>query len=183
MREEVRGEILNVLEEALDALEKREYAKLKGISNHTIHTASIYQDEDSISVAVILYSLYKVIQRCEEGDERICVELQGELRKAYDSLDNDDDKSYRKEIKHLLKALAKHDQRFEMFIEDVVAQANVKKGSKLYEHGISLGRAAELLGISEWELMEYIGNTTIADFKKERIPILDRIETARRLFT
>jgi len=85
-------------------------------------------------------------------------------------------------VKHLIKALAKHDARFEMFIEDVIEQANVKKGSKLYEHGISIGRAAEILGISEWELMEYIGKTTIADFKKEKIDILERMEFAGSLF-
>ena len=36
-------------------------------------------------------------------------------------------------------------------------KASINKASRIYEHGISLGKTAQLLGITQWELTEYTG--------------------------
>ena len=66
--------------------------------------------------------------------------------------------------------------------EDMIKEA-IKKGSKFYEYGISIGRISELLGISKWDLLNYIGNTTIADISiNKTIPIEKRIEITKKVF-
>ena len=54
MKEEVISNNLRVLEESFKAILKEDPKKLRDLSNQTIHYASIYQDPDSISVAVII---------------------------------------------------------------------------------------------------------------------------------
>ena len=49
------------------------------------------------------------------------------------------------------------------YIEEVLRKASINKASKIYEHGLSMGKTAKLLGISEWELAEYTGQTRMAD--------------------
>jgi len=54
----------------------------------------------------------------------------------------------------------------------------------LYEHGLSIGKTAELLGINKWELMEYAGRTGISDVQENiTISMKDRIKFVRGLFT
>ena len=89
--------------------------------------------------------------------------------------------SYRKVIKKLFKFISTIDTKLKLYIEEVINQAEIKKGSKLYAHGISLGRAAEILGISQWELMFYIGKTKLTDVKGG-VKVKERLNYARSLF-
>jgi predicted transcriptional regulator len=61
------------------------------------------------------------------------------------------------------KTLSSLSVNLKPYIEEVMRKASINKASKIYEHGISLGQTANLLGISQWELSEYTGQTSIAD--------------------
>ena len=79
-------------------------------------------------------------------------------------------------IRNILKHIGRIDDKLKLYIDDVLDKAKIVKGSTLYEHGVSIGRAAELLGISQWELMSYVGKTKIIDrYKEEVIPTNTRI--------
>ena len=51
------------------------------------------------------------------------------------------------------------------YIHEVLRKASINKASKIHEHGISLGQTANLLGITQWELSEYVGRKEITDRK------------------
>jgi hypothetical protein len=181
MNEVIKKDILEIIAGILGIFEKGEHGdvlELSRLSDRTIHDASIFQDEDSIGMAVVAYSLSKIYMRKKSID----VVVVAGLRKAHDLLLDDDYDDYRKKIKEILKRIADEDKKIGLYIQEVVSQAEVKKGSRIYEHGISLARAAEILGISQWELSSYVGNTTISDEDLERIPVKKRIEFTRKLF-
>ena len=69
-----------------------------------------------------------------------------------------------------------------LYIEQVINQAEVRKGSELYKHGLSIARVCELMGVSHWELMSYVGKTKIADYGTETFDIRKRIDFVRSLF-
>ncbi len=60
---EEKEHVLNVLKKARLALKSDDYIEVKNLSNRVIHSASINQDPDSISLAVVIYSLSKIIER------------------------------------------------------------------------------------------------------------------------
>ena len=55
--------VIDVLEKAKKSALKEEVVELKELSNQTIHSATVYQDEDSILVAVFIYALSKIIEK------------------------------------------------------------------------------------------------------------------------
>ena len=60
--------------------------------------------------------------------------------------------------------------------------AQIKKGSRLYEHGLSMAKSAEILGIGQWELMSYVGKTRIIDEEAVTTGVKKRLDVARKIF-
>ncbi len=181
MEETVKKDIISILSGVIAILETKEEAdvlEIRKLSNHTIHNATIFQDEDSISVAILIYALSKIMER-NLGliDYSKFMDM---LSNAKTFLDKGKDDNYRRVIKTIFSTISKLDRKVEMYIEEVINQAQIKKGSKLHEHGVSIGRAAEILGISQWELANYVGKTNLSDV--ESISVIDRIKFARELF-
>ena len=184
MNEIIKKDLIAVLSDLLDILkskEEKDIFEIRNLSNHTIHNASIFQDEDSVSIAVLIYSLSKIIERKYRSFNYSSVMPQ--LRGAIIYLKKGNIDSYRNTIKNIFKLISTIDTKLKLYIEDVIKQAEIKKGSRLYEHGISMARAADILGISEWELMFYTGKTRIADMPLEPVNVVERLKLARRLFS
>ena len=62
MEEEAKHTI-EVLEKVIKAIKNEDALALKELSNMTIHTASAAQDTGSITIAVLVYTLSKIIER------------------------------------------------------------------------------------------------------------------------
>ena len=69
------------------------------------------------------------------------------------------------------------------YIKDVFKKAEINKAFKLYEHGLSTEKTAELLGVSLWDMAGYIGQSNIGDAKVAiSMPIAKRIKIAEDIF-
>ncbi|MFH0936446.1 MAG: hypothetical protein V1815_02080 [Candidatus Woesearchaeota archaeon] len=187
MKEEVKKDILDILHNSFIAIKERNILQLQELSNHTLHDASIFQDEDSISIAVVIYSLSKILERTRYQEYRnwnIFYKIVMEnLEKAQESLKNNSFDKYQEHIKDILNVIDKLDEKFKRYISEVIEKARISKASRIYEHGISISRTSQLLGINEWELMDYIGKTGIADVEFSITKnVKERIKFARSLF-
>lgn len=188
MNNQAKQDILNVVKEALIAVEKNDAVKLRELSNQTLHSSSIFQDENSITIAVLCYALSKIFERINYKEYKdwnifytICLV---NLKNAKESLEKDNLSLYQNSIKNILNVIDKLSSNLKKYIKEVTEQAQIAKGSRLYEHGISIGRTVELLGISKWELMNYSGKTGIFDVEENISMSIDkRIKFARSLFT
>jgi len=179
MKTIIKEDILEVLRKAAEAVTQNDFAALVELSNHTIHDASIFQEDDPLTIAVFVYALAKVMQRCVEKGKS-CPPLVGGIRHARELLERDDENGYRAAMKELLREVSAVDAKMKMYIQEVVQKARLKKGGKIHEHGISIARTAELLGLSQWELQSYIGRMEEESLKGNRP--LDRLQKARELF-
>jgi hypothetical protein len=176
---EVKKDILSILKQAIAFISEGNLTELSKLSNNTVHNASIFQDEDSISIAVVIYALSKIIEREHKPMDRTVIE---KLEQAYDCLSSNDFHNYKKSIHGITSIISSLDSKLKLYIEEVISQSQIRKGSKIYEHGISLARASEMLGISQWELMCYVGNTQIIDRSEKVKRTASRLDFARRLF-
>ena len=188
MEEQEKSNLIRVLIATVDAIKKQDIMQLKNLSNETIHDAAIYQEEYSISIAVIIYALSKIYERefnykKDKGWNSYCIDCIKRLELAKEKLSLNDISGFDKIIKEYLDSLKKLDIKLRDNILEVIHKAKINKASRLYEHGISLGRTAELLGISRFELMDYIGKTGISDVQENQtIDPIKRLKTARGLF-
>ncbi len=179
MQSVVKEDILRVIKDAIDAIKKSDATLLVDLSNHTIHNASIFQDKDSVNIAVVMYSLSKIMQRHIGKVEDNIVNI---LTRASNLLMQDKYEAYSREIESIYEIISKTDRKLRLYITHVINEAQVRKGSKLYEHGISVAKAAEVLGVSQWELLKYVGRTSIIDRFNEKSTAKERLKLAREIF-
>lgn len=180
MKPIIREDILNTLQDVIRAIKSQDYAKLRELSNHTIHDASIFQEDDPLALAVLVYALSKVFLRCAEKNQS-CPAVLPAIERAREVLSQGDEDSYRSLIKYLLREIGEIDQQMKLYVQEVIENARIKKGSKIHEHGISIARSAELLGVSQWELQTYIGQQH-EENHYDGIRIEERIRFTREIF-
>ncbi len=181
MNEKVRKDIISALGRVISVLgSKKEegFMEIKELSNTTIHNSSIFQDEDSISVAVIIYAVSKVVERTGKVDAK----LAQHIREMKRFLGEGNIQNFHRAIRNTILHISKLDGKLKLYIEQVIQQGRIKKGSKLYEHGISIARSADLLGISQWQLLDYVGKTTMSDTTPESVDVKKRLLLAREMF-
>jgi len=182
MNEIVKEDVISILKEVINILSKNENNSylIKELSNHTIHDSTIFQDDDAVTIAVIIYALSKLLERKIDGDLKEVV--LSNLIKAKESLEKNDIQNYRERIDSIFKEIKKKDEKIRMYMEDVLRQAAVRKATKIHEHGVSLTRVARILGISQWELMRYVGNTKIPEEYDSIYNLGERIKFAKSIF-
>lgn len=181
------GNVLRIFEEAKKAVREEDVSKLKDLSNQTIHTASITQDPDNIIVAVVVYSLSKIIEREEyrkyPGWKEFYKTLLYNIDKIIVSLKKNDEKAIKKSLGDIRNALGKLSGKLKSYIQDVFRKAQINKASKIYEHGISLEKTASLLGITMFELASYAGQKPDGEAPLSKtIDVKSRIKTALDMF-
>jgi len=179
--------IIRILRETKDAVEQNDANHLKRLSNQTIHSATVYQDADNIVVAVLIYSLGKIIEREGyremEGWKGFYSSLIKNLEQAIQNLEQDNLEKFRVSLGNIRNSAHKIESHLSDYISDVFAKAEINKAFKIYEHGLSSERTASLLGVSLWDLASYIGQTKISEAHvNEGISIKKRVNLARSFF-
>ena len=174
----VKKDILNVIEQTLSIIKSGNLFKLRELSDHVIHNAAVFQDKDSITIAVTIYSMSKIYKNVKDLDNMIV----SHLSNAKEYLGKGNFNQYEKEIKNMVKDITEKDEKTKFYIMEVLERAQIKKASKMFEHGISLGQVADALGVSLWELMDYVGKTRIVDKFEQKTNVIDKLKFARGLF-
>lgn len=182
-----KGNILRILNETREAMTRGDAVTVKSLSNQTINTASLTQDPDNIAVAVIVYSLGKVLERQQYQEFRGWREFYNSviitINKCIKDLETGNDKNISKDLEIITKEIEKLSGKLKKYIQDVFWKARINKASKIYEHGISMEQTAKLLGITLYELASYAGQARIEDVPLEdTLDVRKRIKTAMEMF-
>jgi len=179
--------VLDVLKQVKTAIETNSTSKLKFLSDQTIHSASTKQDQDNISLAVTIYSLGKIFERQDyrslQGWDNFNNLLKNSLDNSIKYLEKNDVENYKKNFVLIGKAINKISGKLKIYINQVFEKAKVNKASRMHEHGISLGKTANLLGVSLYDLASYTGRTGISDMSiNKTIDVKTRIKFAEDIF-
>ena len=165
-----RDNIIRILKETKLAVTSADAVKIKQLSNQTIHTASIAQDPDNIAVAVIVYTLGKIVERenyqTYKGWKTFFNHFLRHIEIATQSLEQNKLEEFRKQITQIRKEIESLHGNFKKHVQDVFERARISKASRIYEHGVSMEQTANLLGITLWELADYAGQTGIGDVQE-----------------
>ena len=182
-----RENILRIFEETKEAMSRGDAAKIRELSNHTTNTASLTQDPDNIAVAVIIYSLSKIIERKDYQ------ELQGwkifhevyvkSIDGVISSLEKGDEAAFRKHLEAIRIVIGKLSGKLKERIQEVFRKASINKASRIYDHGISMETTAKLLGVSLYELASYAGEKNESDVPESKtISVKSRVNLVEGFF-
>ena len=175
-----KAHVIKLLESTREAIKNFDVLRLKELSNQTIHAASTEQDTDSILVAIIVYSMGKIIERDSQRNVKECGDFcklsYSQLGKAMKFLESNKEESYKRSLHEIMESINKLSPNIKKNIEDVFRKARINKASKIYEHGISMEQTAQLLGISMYELASYAGQR-----EDRNVPLFKTISTKDRI--
>lgn len=185
MKEE--GNVLRILKETKSALERNDSFTLRSLSNQTINTSSLTQDLDNIAVAVIVYSLSKIIERQDyrslPGWKKFYSNVILYLDKSIEDIESQDFGRFREDFKMIRASIENISGKLKKYVKELFRNAEISKASRIYEHGISMEQTANLLGISLYELAEYAGKTGISDVPESKtMNTKERIKLAVEMF-
>jgi len=179
--------ILKILKKTKKAIERSDTFELKNLSNQTIHSASINQDENNISLAVTIYSLGKIFERIDykklKGWDNFYNLILKSLNNSISALEKNDTNNFKTHFLFIGKAINKISGKLKEYITHVFERAKINKASRIHEHGISLEKTAKLLGVSLYDLASYTGGRGITDVPLNKtVDIKSRIKLIERFF-
>ena len=163
----------------LEHREPQDLEQLKDLSDHAIEDVAVHKDLDLISVTVLIYSLYKIINTLSDADYKT---ITAKLKEAQTSLKEKNLGRYNRTIKTMFEIVHHTDAKVKVHLQDVMDAARIKKGTSLLERGLSIGQAAGLMGLSNWDLQQYAGKTTALEMHDESYPVQKRLQIAFKLF-
>jgi len=162
--------ITRVLSEIKRAISTKNPIQLKTLSDKTIHEASSSQDPGHITLAVVVYALSKIIERRDYDRikrwDLFSKKIESTIDLAIKAIQDKNMSAYDSYLLRARKSIESISINIKPYIAQVLRKAAINKGSKIYEHGISLEQTAQLLGITQWELSEYVGQRNISDVKE-----------------
>jgi predicted transcriptional regulator len=189
INERVRNDALFILKQILKYIDTKNFVEILRLSDYTIHSASVFQDKISNMLAISTYSLGYMLQnekvRRKSGEEffKFVDTIREMISVAINQLEKNDIVGFDIKMKQILREIARMDFRFGEHIEFVIKKAKLEKATKIIEHGISTGRVADILGLNEWELMEYLGERRFHDnVLTITKSVEERMNTAKKLF-
>ena len=179
--------VLEVLTRARYALEQEDTKQLKELSNRTIHSASVYQHTDYILVATIIYALSKLVERKDKINiinwSLFIKSVSSFLSLMIAALQKGKHTQFIKLLSKTKYYLENSSSNVKPLIEELLRKASINKASKIYEHGISLTKTTKLLGVTPWELSEYIGEKEGPQLKLNKtIDAKSRVNMAMEFF-
>lgn len=160
--------LLEVLAQIQQALEQSDSFALHQLSDQLLHTASIQQHTDILTIAVVTYGLHKLVTKKERIPQRewalFVKKFNGELRKSSEALQDRDTEEFARHLDHAKELIETSiGKKMAGYVQEILKKASINKATKVYEHGISLSRTAHLLGLSQWDLLEYVGQRESRD--------------------
>lgn len=180
MQDEIKNNIRSVLTEVKEIFDSKRIvaSEFKRLSNSLMEDVSLFRNQDSISLAVLVYSLYRIFNKNRDLDKKQLLKL---IEKTIKSIDIEP--QFRYNLRRMFDLIKKYDKNIDTKIVQIISQAHIKKGLKVYEHGLSIGQAAEIIGVSKWDLMDYLGTSNLVDRdENRRIDHKTRLNYARGLF-
>lgn len=173
-------EVITVTQKSLTS---NDALRLNQLSNQTIHSASCLQDPASITLAVIIYTLSKLIERKDfdriKNWSKFVKKMHSFLNLAIKATEKRDYDLYESYIERARKLFDTLSINLKPYIEEVLRKSAINKAGKIYEHGISLGQTAKILGITQWELFEYAGQREkLTPTKIKTLDIKKRVKMA-----
>jgi len=172
--------LISKLKEILKRKSQSYTEEIKELSDQGIEGVALYKNLDLISVTVLIYSLSKVITRLSSSQYQQITE---QLNLAQENLTRNNLGRYNQNLKTVYTLVRKSDAKVKEHLQDIMHAARIKNSASLLQKGLSIGQAAGLMGLSNWDLQEYAGkNTFTLTQDYEKIPAKKRMTTALKIF-
>ncbi|MDD3264162.1 MAG: hypothetical protein PHT94_04695, partial [Candidatus Nanoarchaeia archaeon] len=165
-----------------EAIKTKDYITIRDASDKVIHNASIYQDNLSIGATVIIYATSKLLKMNYRFVQSNILPL---FEKCYHNIEEEQEERVIATYNTITKMIKNEDKNLNKFYKEILDDADLKKVTKIYDHGISLRRASSILNVSEWEALSFLGASQVVkddDNQNLKKYVKNKLEYTRELF-
>ncbi|OIO21919.1 hypothetical protein COV61_01495 [Candidatus Micrarchaeota archaeon CG11_big_fil_rev_8_21_14_0_20_47_5] len=182
----MNGNASLLLEEIYREFSKGDARALRKINDKCIECLGMTPEKNMLSLAVISYVLSKILSKPRYFERRANKEYLGRMKEQMQKCaavsKGDDEEKMGYCIEGMLKTVDKISGSDRRFFLGLQQKALLKIAATLYAQGFSLGRASEITGVEEREILKYAGGTMMFDRFKGKKTLLDRLNDARKIF-
>jgi len=179
--------LVSLLQNAKGALLNKDAITLNELSNQNVHSSTILQDAGNITASVLIYTLSKVVERKDYERIKYWDKFQAKFIGLIDlsikAVKENKPDAFARYISEARAALTSVSGNLKPYIEQVFRKASINKAGHVYEHGLSIGQTATLLGVTQWELSEYATQGKRDNGYTISISVKKRAQDAMEFFT
>lgn len=147
------------------------YMKIRDMSDEILREAVLAEDGQLTDLSLICYAVFKISSkstiRRSENWEPFKKEMLGMMRRAEEKPNTKEELGAL--LQDIIGMVSKFYDDYGLYVENVVHKARLKQGLRAYAMGLSLGRSADMVGVSKGELFKYVGATKVGE--REGAPI------------
>jgi len=177
--------IANRTEALVKAFRANNLPDLKRLANDSIREAVLENKKELAEIAVIAYSLYKILSKDHFTRNRhwptVSESIILALKKAIASINKGEQNAFNRYISNVEREIGVIDSRLSNFARTIYEKSRVKQASTAYALGLSLNQAAFLTNADRKTLQNYIGATRIHDEEPIRMGIKQRLSKLKEL--
>lgn len=169
------------LEEIIKAFENDEISNLRDIGGTLARRGALKSSHTLLEGGAVAYALAKIVQQIhryppdllEDFKKNVLKELKSCVKAPIGEIDTCLDR--------ILALISEFDNKTGKFVSNLTEKARANKATTVYSSGFSVGKAAQLSGVSKWEIMRYAGSTRLSDEIGVTKALEHRLKIAREL--
>lgn len=177
--------LLNAISEIVSAFKRRNSNLLRAASNRCAEATALEEGKVFITLAIFSYVLAKLLEKPRYlGRKRddVFEEVEKGLNECLEHARAGKVEKIEKAVESLNSEINEIDVADKRYITGLFEKGKLKVAARLYAQGVSLGRAAELVGVDRHDVQSYAGKTMMYDRLPSVGGIEDRLKKVRKIF-
>lgn len=164
----------------------RNIPKLRSLSNDYTRDLLVFQDSLFLDLSLATLVICNVLEkpRFWKYDDwlKTVFKLEEKLDACIAQAKAKDIRALKNTLNIIIDLACAVDDKDKRFVENIIIHGKVKIGSTLYAQGLSIGRAAEISGVSKEKIFQYSGKTLINDRFGKTMSMRERVNNVKSIF-
>ncbi|MCC7571352.1 hypothetical protein KO465_08545 [Candidatus Micrarchaeota archaeon] len=171
-----------MLQELYIGYKSKNFKRIKAVEHKCANELVLAFDRDLFNTCLLCFMVGKLISKKRFEKHPYLLKFDRLINDLKYHMNSDDYIGMRKIVSKMITLIDSLDSSDKKFINKLAYNGKIKIASKLYAQGISLSRSSKVTGADEYEILNYIGKTMMADRIETYMPISKRLEKLEKVF-
>ncbi len=171
-----------MLKELYVGYKSKNIKRIKKVETKCTEELVLGFNNDLFKTSVLSIMLSKLISKDRFSHSKYLLEMDKVMSLLKNHMNANDYIGMRKIVGEMIKLIDTVDSKDKKYIYALEHNAKVKIGAKLYAQGLSLSTASKLTKIDKFKILNYVGQTLMADRVDTYKPITQRIKEIKSIF-
>lgn len=167
------------LDSIIENLEKLNIRGLRSSGGYLARKGALKESHNYLEAAAVAYALSKILQH--DFPKEVWGDYRTKVLDLLRSIDVSDDTDVEMKLDQTLEVIGEFDSKTGKFSQNLRERSRINKATTAYSSGLSIGKAAQLSGVTEWHIMAYSGSTRLSDEIGVTKEISERLKKAREV--